>query len=438
MTPAPDPIAAERQFYLDLLGLTSSNKSLAELRNLTGGGAYSPRSVSAEDIATESERFVEDRLRFNTLDLMPKSDASLTNISLATNRLVTRVFQAPQDMVATGVTLCTGNLAAVGQTEVRVALLHLGDTSLNAATKRTVFWPVARSDSDTSLFTTIDTVYSKPFSSAGGWNARPRLRKGEWYAAGVMGVGGTGPNMVGIASSVSAASSGVWSTGIQAGALGTPDSGLFGGVYGSSMAGTYLEPWMQITVETPTSSDKSPLSAVSIGDSFVGSYGNWIGRGNSQAGARLLILNNTGDGGNQQLTDVLSKISAHVAPYAPSHVLLHCGVNDISAGVSTSDLQARYTAVFSALKAVGVGRIIVCTPPPSSTFSGAQVAVLSSIRAWLLSLNVSGVTVVDTGIAMSTGDGVTSDAAKRVDAVHPNATGMQAMGDALDDVIATL
>ena len=438
MTIAPDPIAVERQFYLNLLGLTSSNKSLGELRNLTGGGAYSPRSVSAEDTATESERFVDDRLRFNTLDLMPKSDASLTNIALTTNRVIMRVFQAPEDSVVTGVTLCTGNLAAVGQTEVRTVLMHLGDTSLNATTKRAIFWPVARSDSDTSLFTAVDTAYSKSFSSAGGWNARPRLRKGEWYAAGVMGVGGTGPNMVGIASSVYATNSGVWSTAITASGLGAPDSGLFGGVYGSSVSGSYLEPWMQVSVETPIDSDKLPLSTVSIGDSFVGSYGNWIGRGNSQGGARLIILNNTGDGGNQQLTNVLSKISAHVAPYGPSHVLLHCGVNDIGASVSASDIQTRYTAVFNSLKAAGVGRIFVCTPPPSSTFTGAQVAVLSATRAWLLSLNTPGITVVDTGIAMSTGDGVTSDAAKRVDAIHPNAAGMQAMGDVLDNVIVTL
>ena len=42
------------------------------------------------------------------------------------------------------------------------------------------------------------------------------------------------------------------------------------------------------------------------------------------------------------------------------------------------------------------------------------------------------------GMAMSTGDGVTPDGAKSADGIHPNATGRQAMADVLDGALAAL
>ena len=81
---------------------------------------------------------------------------------------------------------------------------------------------------------------------------------------------------------------------------------------------------------------------------------------------------------------------------------------------------------------------MACVPPPSASFSAGQKTILGTVRAWLLALSRPGVTVVDTGMAMSTGDGVTPDGAKSADGIHPNATGRQAMADVLDGALAAL
>jgi len=411
------------------------------LADVTDAGTAAAADVG--DFATAAQGILADAAepahlyRFPTLNLMDKSHATGVNIGPSKDRLVMRVFRAPDDVVVTGVTLLTGTTPGSGQTETRMFLMHLGDASTSATNGRTVFWPIARSDSDTTLFTVANTVYTKSFSTTGGWPARVRLRRGEWYAAGYMANTGTAPQFVGVASSLYAAPEGMWSTAISASGLGVPDSGLFGSVYGSSMSGTYLEPWVQLALGVPAA-DAAPIPTVALGDSFMGSYNGWIGWGNAQAGSRLVILNNTGDGGNQQLTDMLAKISANVTPYAPACVILHGGVNDIGNGASAATIQDRYTAVFDALDAIGVTDIVACVPPPSASFSAGQKTILGTVRAWLLALNRPGVTVVDTGMAMSTGDGVTPDGAKSADGIHPNAVGRQAMADVLDGALAAL
>jgi len=411
------------------------------LADVTDAGTAAAADVG--DFATADQGALADAAepaylyRFPTLDLMDKSHASSTNIAPNKDRLVMRVFRAPDDVVVAGVTLLTGTTPGSGQTETRMILMHLGDASTSATNKRTVFWPIARSDSDTTLFTVANTVYTKSFSATGGWPARVRLRRGEWYAAGYFTNGGTAPQFVGVASSVYAAPQGLWSTALSSSGLGAPDSGLFGSVYGSAMSGSYLEPWVQLALDVPAA-DAAPIPTVALGDSFMGSYNGWIGLGNAQSGSRLAILNNTGDGGNQQLTDMLGKIAANVTPYAPSCVILHGGVNDIGNGANAATIQDRYTAVFDALDAIGVADIVACIPPPSASFSAGQKTILGDVRTWLLALSRPGVTVVDTGMAMSTGDGVTPDGAKSADGIHPNATGRQAMADVLDGVLAAL
>jgi lysophospholipase L1-like esterase len=67
-----------------------------------------------------------------------------------------------------------------------------------------------------------------------------------------------------------------------------------------------------------------------------------------------------------------------------------------------------------------------------------ELTTLSAVNSWMKALTTSGLYVADTGNALTTGDGVTQDAAKFVDGVHPNITGRQAMADVLDGTIATV
>ena len=382
--------------------------------------------------------------RFTVLDDMlfpPRFLATGTTLATATlGNVYVKMFQATDDVVITGMSMLSGGTtAASGQTLSRFALYHVGDYSPGSTTQRASFMPIARTDSDTTLFSVLSTLYTRSWSAAGGWPTSVRLRRGEWYAAGWVLIDGVAPSIVTAAALPRP----------QMTSLGMPLAGYPGGIgtatdlwhywQGASFShdGAIATAWIGLTVD-PASATAAPAPTVLLGDSFFATYASWFALGNAQAGAPLVPVNNAGVGG-QQVDVMTARIGTDVAPYAPEVVILHGGTNDIAASVSTATMQARYTACLDALLAIPtVTDVVVCTPPPQTGITGGELTVLSEVRAWLLALDRDGVTVVDTGMAMSTGDGITSDAAKRVDTVHPNAVGAQAMADVLDGVLAAL
>lgn len=382
--------------------------------------------------------------RFTLLDDMifpSRYLATGTNVtSAATGNTTVKMFQATDDVVVTGMSMASGAVtAASGQTLSRFALYHVGDYQPSSPSKPASFTPIARTDSDTTLFTTLNTLYTRSWSTTGGWPASVRLRRGEWYAAGWLLIGGTAPSLISAAALPRA----------QTVSVGMPSAGSPGGLgtatdlwpfwNGSSFNhdGSSAVAWIGLTVD-PSSALTAPRPTVLLGDSFFASYAGWFGWGNAQSGSKFIPVNNAGVGG-EQVNQMTARIASGVTPYKPEIVVLHGGVNDIAGAVDTATMQARYTAAFDALQAIpSVARVVVCTPPPSTSITGGAITVLSQVRSWLLALNRTGIVVVDTGMAMSTGDGTTSDAAKRVDGVHPNAAGQQAMGNALAPVLATL
>ncbi len=383
--------------------------------------------------------------RFPLLDDMlwpSRHEAAGSNVQTAvTDNVHVKMFQATDDVVITGMSMASGSTtAASGQTLSRFALYHVGDYNPGGlASGRASFTPIARTDSDTTLLTALNTVYTRSWSTAGGWPASVRLRRGEWYAAAWLLLGGVAPQII-----TAAANPRPQPAGLGMASAGTPGgmgtcTELWPYWNGASMSYSAAPAiaWIGLTVD-PTSTSAPTRPTVLLGDSFFGSYASWVGWGNAQAGAPLVPVNNAGVGG-QQVDAMTARIGTDVAPYAPEVVILHGGTNDIAASVSTATMQARYTACLDALLAIPtVTDVVVCTPPPQAGITGGEITVLSEVRAWLLALNRPGVTVADTGMAMSTGDGITSDAAKRADTVHPNTAGAQAMADVLDGVLATL
>ena len=383
--------------------------------------------------------------RFTVLDDMlwpSRYEAAGSSLAGAVpGNVYVKMFQATDDVVVSGMSMVSGNAAGSGQTMTRFCLYHVGDLNPGGLVdgKRASFMPIARTDSDTTIFTVIDTLYTKAWSASGGWPASVRLRRGEWYAAGYMLLGGTSPKIVGVAayprpqmSNLGMAFSG------NPGGMGTCTD-LWPYWLGASFNydGGPATAWMGLTVD-PVSTIAAPRTAVALGDSLVTSGGGWIGFGNAQSGSKLVLLNNAGVGG-QQIHQMTPRVGTDVAPYEPEVVILHGGVNDIAGGASTDTVKTRYLECLAALEAIpSVVDIVLCTPPPSSSITGGEITVLSEVRAWLLALNRPGVTVADTGMAMSTGDGITRDAAKSPDGVHPNLLGLQAMGDAVDGVLAAL
>jgi lysophospholipase L1-like esterase len=206
------------------------------------------------------------------------------------------------------------------------------------------------------------------------------------------------------------------------------------------MGGLYFNtPWSRLIKGGTTNRAKT---AVLFGDSFFAPAGNgapaWFGRGNGQGGSRLHPIMVNGVSG-ETLAQINSRWATDVLAYDPEWCILHGGTNDIFSGGETADtVIGRYETAITNAQAAGI-KLLILTPPSQTAASASQKTTLSTVRNYLLSLSETGVTVCDTGLSLSTGDGVTADATKLADTVHPNATtGRQALADAIAPAIAAI
>jgi lysophospholipase L1-like esterase len=376
--------------------------------------------------------------RFSGLHIVPPELCNTRTVYAGDDIVAVRVFQAPDDIVVTGMQMASGAAGGVGVTLAQFALYHVG-ASASASHNGMSLTLLARSANDTTLFASTDTAYTKSWSTTGGYPSAVRLRRGQWYAAGhVLAWDTTEPQLIGLGAPRLQVQQ-VPIMGFHAAGMGTFIGEPWPYFSGSSISygtGAGMLPWRRLVVD-PASSIAAAHTTVLLGDSFFASYAGWFAWGNAQSGSKLIPVMNAGVGG-ERLDQILDRVATHVAPYAPDAVVVHGGTNDVSAGASAATIQSRFTAIFDALDALGVDDIIACTVPSQTGFSAGQKTVVSTVNTWLTGLSRTNLTVADTQMALTTGDGVTSDAAKLVDAVHPNITGQQAMADVLDDVLAAV
>ena len=387
------------------------------------------------DDSVTSRKILADKYPLSVLPVIPPQMAT-TTIDLTKDNTQFMPFVATADAVVTGMTMVSGGTAVTGSpTSIRFGLYHImpGKTGPMGADL------LARTASDTGIFASTNTEYTRSWDTTGGYPSEVRLVAGQHYAVAYEILGGTMGKVVAPAAHsqyVVAWGSTPFRT---ATAVNPPPDGFYGFLAASSAPSAYYAGFYASLVVSHSSTLARPLRTVTIGDSIAGSAGAWIPMANGAAGSPLLLYYNGAVGGTY-VTDATASVSTAVVPNEPDVVIVHSGANDIAqGGTSSATMQARYTALFDALDAAGVGTIVACTPPPSTYITAAgQESVLASVRSWLLGLSRPNLIVADTGIAMSTGDGVTSDAAKRADGVHPNATGYAAMAAAFDDVLAAL
>lgn len=396
-----------------------------------------PGSITLPDLNDDVSGRLNPKYPFTGLHVVP-SDLCTSRSAYAgpTQTVAGRVFQAPADMVVTGMAMACGAAAGAGITVAQFALYHVGE-AVSAGAYGMSFTLLARTANDTTLFGAIDTAYQRSWDTAGGYPSAVALRKGQWYcAAHVLAFTTTEPQLIGAPGPRLQVQQQPILGGTASGLswLAAPYPYLNGGswTYGY---GQGMLPWRRLVVD-PTSTATARTAAL-LGDSFFASFAGWFGWGNAQSGSKLVPVLNAGVGG-QRLDQIAARISTQVAPKQPEVVVLHGGTNDVSAGETAATIQSRFAAIFDALDALGVQDIVACTVPTQTGFSAGQKTVVSTVNTWLKGLSRTNLTVADTQLALTTGDGVTADAAKLVDAVHPNSTGQQAMADVLDDVLAAL
>lgn len=362
-----------------------------------------------------------DRVTQNntSLEVGAPAEVCTANIALSNQRLWLIRFSPRRRMTVNAASFCSDSTAA-GATP---SLVRFG---LYAISEDLQAWPLSRTTNDTTIFSATMTKYTRSF--ADGWAGSVTLIPGRVYAVGVV------INTAAVLPTLSANA-----------ALRTVIQSLTKGILtgaATDLVTTWngaFNPMPQVPYATLEIGGTANVakSCVLLGDSFFGSYGGWFGLGNAQGGARLHPLKNAGVGG-QTLAQMYARWSADVVPYAPEYVVLHGGTNDLFSEFATSaTVISRFQQIIAVAQAAAY-KLIICTPPSNTAGSAQAKTYLSEVRAWLLALSATGVTVADTGITLTTGDGVTADAAKLVDTVHPNTTGQQAMADVLDNAIAAI
>lgn len=193
----------------------------------------------------------------------------------------------------------------------------------------------------------------------------------------------------------------------------------------------------------------SGRTAVLLGDSFMafnggpvsGSLGSWDSKGivawaNYYLGQRLSILYNAGVGG-QQMNAYLARVPTDVDAYKPTWVIGCGGINDISAGRTTAQMIADYTALFNYLINTKGYRVSWNTVTSVTTWTNAQLTTMTEVNMWLRAApsiwpNLVIADVYDWFFDPTQG----IPAAWRVDTTHPNPAGAVRMGKAIANALA--
>jgi|GEM_PF-6332112 len=375
-------------------------------------------------------------------DVVPRELATGTTVaSLGKDNVYFKPFTAPQDMVVTGVSMASTATVSAGLTLARFGLVHIGRSEVAADESSNWCTWLARTASDTTLFNVANTLYTRSFSTTGGWPAAVRLVKGERYAVAYMIAGTTAPTVVSIPAliraQVNAVGSGMTSPlaggrpgGIEAYTDFPPAVNFSSMVYDAAGSA----PWYNISCD-PASTLERPIRTVLFGDSYVGTYAGWFSLANAQAGSPLLPFYYSGVGGNTT-TQALARI-ANVTSRSPQVVIVSIGINDVANTVAAATIQANLTTIYQTLIGAGA-KVILCTLPPTSGMDAGELVTLAAVNTWIKALNVTNLYISDTGNALTTGDGVTQNAGLYADGTHPNSAGCAAMANVLDDTITTV
>jgi hypothetical protein len=120
-------------------------------------------------------------------DVYPRIIGVNSSVAATTGNIIFTMFAASSNMTVSQVTVASSS-AASGLTLARMGLYSFNGTTATL---------LARTASDTTLFTAPTTVYTRSFNTTGGYPASYNLIAGETYAIGVICVGTVTPNLYG-------------------------------------------------------------------------------------------------------------------------------------------------------------------------------------------------------------------------------------------------
>ena len=162
---------------------------LGELHNvLTNGAGDGQALVYDADTSIWTHRDQNQALLFTdaSAETVNRLMGSMSSDTPATGAACLTMFRAQKTITVGNVSMITGNSTSSGLTLARMGLYTIasnGDATL-----------VARTASDTTLFNSSTTLYTRAFSTVGGYPATYKLQAGSLYAIGVICVGTSGGN----------------------------------------------------------------------------------------------------------------------------------------------------------------------------------------------------------------------------------------------------
>lgn len=173
------------------LGVSAASISAAGVVQLTDS-VTSTSTTTAATANSVREAMAEVHERFNgsttAIDALPRT-ASITGIATSLGQVFLTFFTPITNLTVTQVSYANGATVSSGLTLCRFGLYTFDGTTATL---------VARTASDTTLFNTANTVYTRSFATAGGYPSSYDLVAGSRYAAAVIQVGTTGGNVSGI------------------------------------------------------------------------------------------------------------------------------------------------------------------------------------------------------------------------------------------------
>jgi hypothetical protein len=120
----------------------------------------------------------------STLDIYPRGEANSTGVAQNSGTIFFVYFTPSVSFTVSSITMVSGSTAAAGLTLARMGIYTMDETTATL---------VARTASDTTLFTTTSTAYTRSLATAGGFPASYTLDAGSRYAVAVISVGTTAP-----------------------------------------------------------------------------------------------------------------------------------------------------------------------------------------------------------------------------------------------------
>jgi hypothetical protein len=147
-----------------------------------------PDARLSSNIPTYPQLGARDNQPTGAIDLFPRGEGGAGGLATFSGSFYLHCFTPAQSLTVSQISVGSGNTAAAGATLVQFGLYSYNETTATL---------LARINSDTSIFSSINTLYTRSFSTTGGYPSSFTLQAGTRYGVGVLIIATTMPTLSG-------------------------------------------------------------------------------------------------------------------------------------------------------------------------------------------------------------------------------------------------